>query len=468
MLGYLVNPTTQFISKSGLPLTDGCLTVYIASSTTTAVTYSDFEGTLNQTSIELDSLGQAVVIADDSYAYDLYVYDSAGVLQYSRMNVTVNNASSSSVSEVNESLIEVSSSLMEDIETKQDSFNLSGNLEWLNDSATLHSPYYSGSDYISIEDNVVSLNDPKTLVIDSPLSSYETTSKIHIGLDEDYVKEEELTGYVTLSDFKTYTGSHYGEWYSISQSNSNLSKRMTSAETNTASLASDTASLDEAINTLEGYSYSYTPEVTEGTLLGTLTLKDTEYEVYAPETSDADLSTLSLRYGAGYPYASSYAYSLGTAALMNSSETLSTANCYVHYSAIDSYSGMRQPDGAWDSDTIQLGTYKYKGQNITHDLPRKWFDPVHQVMAGSTIVYDYVGHVHFSGSDDLTATMLTASEYPYTITWDRTFFSGDSVTIDNANVTAYIDSAGTYTDPYELKQSLTSFVSDDTMYFYGG
>lgn len=291
MLGYLVNPTTQFISKSGLPLTDGHLTVYIASSTTTAVTYSDFEGTLNQTSIELDSLGQAVVIADDSYAYDLYVYDSAGVLQYSRMNVTVNNATSSSVSEVNESLIEVSSSLREDIETKQDSFNLSGNLEWLNDSATLHSPYYSGSDYISIEDNVVSLNDPKTLVIDSPLSSYETTSKIHIGLDEDYVKEEELTGYVTLSDFKTYTGSHYGEWYSLSQSNSNLSKRMTSAETNTASLASDTASLDEAINTLEGYSYSYTPEVTEGTLLGTLTLKDADYNVYAPEstsTSDGD------------------------------------------------------------------------------------------------------------------------------------------------------------------------------------
>lgn len=79
-LAYLFDSNIQFQDRSGNNNVNGFLRVYIDNTDDRAVTYKDFNGTLNQADIRLDNNGRAVVIVDDSKTYRLEVYGTTGVL----------------------------------------------------------------------------------------------------------------------------------------------------------------------------------------------------------------------------------------------------------------------------------------------------------------------------------------------------------------------------------------------------
>lgn len=84
---YLLEPNFQVEDDSGKPLVGGYVEVYIHNTTTKYVTKKDFNGTNNEFRVVLNSLGMAVIIADDSNAYDVFCYDRFGALKWSRQNV---------------------------------------------------------------------------------------------------------------------------------------------------------------------------------------------------------------------------------------------------------------------------------------------------------------------------------------------------------------------------------------------
>lgn len=79
---YLIDPFNAFQTRSGSLNTNGILRVFDAATDDRAVTYCDFAGTENPADIRLDDNGRAIVIADDSRAYRVDVYDRYGALQY--------------------------------------------------------------------------------------------------------------------------------------------------------------------------------------------------------------------------------------------------------------------------------------------------------------------------------------------------------------------------------------------------
>ena len=85
---YLFSPTFQFMNISGKPLADGYIEVYISGTRSKYYAYSDFDGTLHPFKIPLNALGSAVVLVSPAHSYDVYVYNSLGVLQMSRYNIT--------------------------------------------------------------------------------------------------------------------------------------------------------------------------------------------------------------------------------------------------------------------------------------------------------------------------------------------------------------------------------------------
>ena len=86
-LAYLLCPTFQIENTAGKPATGGWLEVYIAGSREKYYCASDFNGTLHPFRIELDSLGSNIVLADETNAYDVYVYNRYGGLMMSRYGV---------------------------------------------------------------------------------------------------------------------------------------------------------------------------------------------------------------------------------------------------------------------------------------------------------------------------------------------------------------------------------------------
>lgn len=96
-LGYLLSPEFQISVTSGKPDTGGWIEVYLAGSRTKYFTACDFNGTLNPFRIPLDSLGQAVVLAEDDQLYDVSVYNRYGTLLFSRYNVAAAGGGGGSV-----------------------------------------------------------------------------------------------------------------------------------------------------------------------------------------------------------------------------------------------------------------------------------------------------------------------------------------------------------------------------------
>lgn len=77
-LSYLFDPNKQFQDEAGNNNVDGFLRVYIDGTDDRAITYKDFDGTLNLSDITLDINGRAVVIVDRSKTYRLEVYKRDG------------------------------------------------------------------------------------------------------------------------------------------------------------------------------------------------------------------------------------------------------------------------------------------------------------------------------------------------------------------------------------------------------
>lgn len=86
MLNYLLSPEFQIVNTAGKPCT-GYLEVYYHGTRDRYYCASDFNGTLHPFQVPLDSLGGNVVLADDSHAYDVYIYNRYGSLLMSRYNV---------------------------------------------------------------------------------------------------------------------------------------------------------------------------------------------------------------------------------------------------------------------------------------------------------------------------------------------------------------------------------------------
>jgi hypothetical protein len=93
-LKYLLSPEFQISVTSGKPNTGGWIEVFIHGSRTKYFTACDWNGTKNPFRIPLDSLGQALILADDSNKYDVFVYNRYGSLLFSRYNVMTSGGGS--------------------------------------------------------------------------------------------------------------------------------------------------------------------------------------------------------------------------------------------------------------------------------------------------------------------------------------------------------------------------------------
>ena len=86
-LSYLLDPAFELVNTAGKPLTDGWIEVYIHGTRNKYYCAKDFDGTLHEFKIPLDSLGANIILASPAHAYDVYVYNKFGSLVMSRYNV---------------------------------------------------------------------------------------------------------------------------------------------------------------------------------------------------------------------------------------------------------------------------------------------------------------------------------------------------------------------------------------------
>lgn len=79
-----------FWDSNGNPLSSGKVFTYLAGTSTSATTYSDYEGSiLNANPIILDARGQANIFLDTNISYKIVVKDSADAVQYQQDYVRV-------------------------------------------------------------------------------------------------------------------------------------------------------------------------------------------------------------------------------------------------------------------------------------------------------------------------------------------------------------------------------------------
>ncbi len=74
--GYLIHPLSQFMDNNLKPLTSAYVKVFYAGTSSSAYTYSDWEGTLNTSNIMLSMNGSANVIAEKDKAYKVMLCDA--------------------------------------------------------------------------------------------------------------------------------------------------------------------------------------------------------------------------------------------------------------------------------------------------------------------------------------------------------------------------------------------------------
>ena len=85
-LQYLFDPNKQFQNIDGVNNVSGFLRVFLNGTDDRATTYRNFDGSLNEPDIVLDTNGRAVVIVDDTKTYRLEVYSPLGDLMWTVMN----------------------------------------------------------------------------------------------------------------------------------------------------------------------------------------------------------------------------------------------------------------------------------------------------------------------------------------------------------------------------------------------
>ena len=85
-LSFLFDPNKQFQGIGGVNEVGGFLRVYLNGTDDRATTYKNFDGTLNEADIVLDTYGRAVVIVDDTKTYRIEVYNRLGGLMWTVSN----------------------------------------------------------------------------------------------------------------------------------------------------------------------------------------------------------------------------------------------------------------------------------------------------------------------------------------------------------------------------------------------
>lgn len=84
---YVLDPTNQYQNRAGVNNVHGYFKVYLSNTDDIAVTYKDFNGTLNPERIEIDNNGRAVIIADSSRPYRVEMYEPNGTLVFTQYPV---------------------------------------------------------------------------------------------------------------------------------------------------------------------------------------------------------------------------------------------------------------------------------------------------------------------------------------------------------------------------------------------
>lgn len=76
--GYVVDPFVPFTDENGRTISNGYLKVFKAGTTTPVVTYSNYDGAMNEETIELDNSGRcaSLVIASNEFLYKVCLYDA--------------------------------------------------------------------------------------------------------------------------------------------------------------------------------------------------------------------------------------------------------------------------------------------------------------------------------------------------------------------------------------------------------
>ena len=92
-LSFLFDPNKQFQSIGGVNEVGGFLRVFLNGTDDRATTYKNFDGTLNEADIVLDTYGRAVVIVDDTKTYRIEVYNRLGGLMWTVSNYKASGGS---------------------------------------------------------------------------------------------------------------------------------------------------------------------------------------------------------------------------------------------------------------------------------------------------------------------------------------------------------------------------------------
>ena len=92
-LQYLFDPNKQFQSIGGVNEVGGFLRVFLNGTDDRATTYKNFDGTLNEADIVLDTYGRAVVIVDDTKTYRIELYNRLGGLMWTVSNYKASGGS---------------------------------------------------------------------------------------------------------------------------------------------------------------------------------------------------------------------------------------------------------------------------------------------------------------------------------------------------------------------------------------
>lgn len=95
-LAYLLEPSFQIVDKSGNPLSNGYIEVYISGTSTKYYCYSDFNGSLHPFRIPLDALGSNIILASSELIYDVFIYNQFGTLVMSRHRVEPSTSTTTS------------------------------------------------------------------------------------------------------------------------------------------------------------------------------------------------------------------------------------------------------------------------------------------------------------------------------------------------------------------------------------
>ena len=160
---YLIDPAFQIENLAGKPAVGGHIEVFEAGTDTKVITYQDFDGSVNPFKIPLHSDGRAVILADPSRKYDLYVYDSFNNLMFSRLNVTPNLSGNISITGNDvviyntDGTLDITQQSIQnnvrryEINTKHKSLGVEAPLYFVEDSDSATIIGFSGDDYATKE-----------------------------------------------------------------------------------------------------------------------------------------------------------------------------------------------------------------------------------------------------------------------------------------------------------------------------